>query len=342
MNIVQVNGPDQAKRDDDEGLLLSVIIISFNTCDLTLGAIASVMGQTGGNAEVIVVDNASIDDSARRIAMQFPQVTLLALPHNIGFARANNLAAEKARGRYLLLLNPDTLAQPGAIAALLDFAHRRPDARIWGGRTLSADGRLDPRSCARRPSLWSVFAVSLGLARLFPSSPVCNPEAIPGWPRDDEREVDIVTGCFLMIGREDWQRLGGFDPAYFIYGEEVDLCLRAQALGARPAICPYATILHFAGASQPAGASMAQVLAGRIRYCRSHLPPGQRRLSTWFIRAGVLLRLALYLAVPGRSAGRQRLQHVFRLRRFWWDGYPDHDLAGSAPAGAVVLQDTGP
>jgi len=342
VNIVQVNGPDQAKKDYDEGLLLSVIIISFNTCDLTLGAIASVMGQTGGNAEVIVVDNASIDDSARRIAMQFPQVTLLALQQNIGFARANNLAAEKARGRYLLLLNPDTLAQPGAIAALLDFAHRRPDARIWGGRTLSADGRLDPRSCARRPTLWSVFAVSLGLARLFPTSPVCNPEAIPGWPRDDEREVDIVIGCLLMIGREDWQRLTGFDPAYFMYGEEVDLCLRAKSLGARPAICPHATIFHFAGASQPAGASTAQILAGRIRYCRRHLRPGQRRLSTWIIRAGVLLRLALYLAVPGRSAGRQRLHEVFRLRRFWWDGYPDHDLPASVRTGAVVPQDPGP
>ncbi|MBN2629252.1 MAG: glycosyltransferase family 2 protein [Rhodobacteraceae bacterium] len=320
-----VNRPHQARAHGDDELLLSVIIISFNTCDLTMGAIASVIGQIGCDAEIIVVDNASTDDSAARIGKHFPQVTLLALPDNIGFGRANNLAAEKARGRYLLLLNPDTLVQPGAIAALLDFAHRRPDARIWGGRTLAADGRLDPRSCARRPSLWSVLAVASGLAHLFSASPFCNPEAMPGWLRDDERGVDIVTGCFLMIGREDWRELGGFDPAYFMYGEEVDLCLRAQKRGAMPAICPSATIIHFGGASQPAAQRMVQILAGRIRYCRSHLPPSQGWLAIWFIRAGVVLRLWLYLLAPARSTGRIRLQQVHRLRRIWWNGYPDHD-----------------
>jgi N-acetylglucosaminyl-diphospho-decaprenol L-rhamnosyltransferase len=324
LNIVQVNRPQQAGAHSGDGLLLSVIIISFNTCDLTLGAIASVIGQIGCDAEIIVVDNASTDDSAARIGKHFPQVTLLTLQYNIGFGRANNLAAERARGRYLLLLNPDTLVQPGAIAALLDFAHRRPDARIWGGRTLAADGKLDPRSCARRPSLWSVVAVALGLAHLFPASSFCNPEAMPGWSRDDERGVDIVAGCFLMIGREDWRELGGFDPAYFMYGEEVDLCMRAQRRGVMPAICPGATIIHFNGASQPAAPRMAQILAGRIRYCRSHLPPGQRRVAVWFIRAGVLQRLGLYLLAPGRSAGRRRLQDVYRLRRLWWNGYPDH------------------
>ncbi len=322
---MQVNRPKLTAAHSGDGLLLSIIIISFNTCDLTLGAIASVISQIGGDGEIIVVDNASSDDSAVRIAEHFPQVTLLALRHNIGFGRANNLAAEQARGRYLLLLNSDTLVQPGAIAALLDFAHRRPEARIWGGRTLAADGRLNPRSCARRPGLWSVIAVALGLAHLFPASPYCNPEAMPRWARDDERGVDIVTGCFLMIGGEDWQKLGGFDPAYFMYGEEVDLCLRARRRGARPAICPRATIIHFEGASQAAAPRMAQILAGRIRYCRSHLPPRHRRLAIWFIRAGVLLRLGLYLLAPCQSEGRRRLQQVHRLRGVWWNGYPDHN-----------------
>lgn len=305
----------------NNGLLLSVIIVSFNTRDLTLAAISSAISQIGSNCEIIVVDNASTDDSAVRIAENFPPVTLLALPQNIGFGRANNLAAQRAKGRYILLLNPDTLVQPGAIDALLDFAERRPEARIWGGRTLTADGRLDPRSCARRPDLWSIIAVALGLASLFPSSPLFNPEALPGWARDRECGVDIVTGCFLMIERDTWQELGGFDPAYFMYGEEVDLCLRAQKLGARPAITPNATIAHFEGASQPAAPRMAQILAGRVRYCRKHLPPWQRRLAVWFIRLGFLLRFSLYFLAPCDSKGRRRVQYVYRLRRLWWNGY---------------------
>ncbi len=319
-----VNSLEEARARSDDGPLLSLIIVSFNSGDLTLGAITSVIEQLGDNGEIIVVDNASTDDSAAQIAEYFPQVTLLALRHNIGFGRANNLAAERARGRYLLLLNPDTLVQPGAIAAVLDFAHRRPEARIWGGRTLSGDGRLNPRSCARRPNLWSVIAGALGLARLFPASPFCNPEEMPDWARDDERRVDIVIGCFMLIERQDWQELGGFDPAYFMYGEDVDLCLRALRQGARPAICPSATIVHFEGSSQPASPRMVQILAGRIRYCRDHLTPRQSRVAIWFIRAGVLLRLGLYLLVPVRSAGRSRLQHAYRLRRLWWNGYPDH------------------
>ncbi len=290
-----------------------------------MGAIASVIEQVSSDCEIIVVDNASTDDSVPRIRAQFPQVTLVALGQNIGFARANNMAADIARGRYLLLLNPDTLVQSGAIAALLDFAYRRPEARIWGGRTLTEEGRIDPLSCGRRPSLWSVFAVASGLARLFPASPFCNPEAMPDWFREDERNVDIVIGCFLMIGSEDWRKLGGFDPAYFMYGEEVDLCLRAQRRGALPAICPDATIIHFSGASQPAAPRMAQILAGRIRYCRSHLPPRQKRIAIWCIRAGVMFRLCFYMLAPPSSPGRIRLRHVYRARRFWWNGYPDYD-----------------
>jgi N-acetylglucosaminyl-diphospho-decaprenol L-rhamnosyltransferase len=324
VSVVQMKSSKGNVTLTNNGLRLSVIIVSFNTRDLTLAAISSAIGQIGSDCEIIVVDNASTDDSVVRIAENFPLVTLLALPQNIGFGRANNLAAQRAKGQYILLLNPDTLVQPGAIGTMLDFAERRPEARIWGGRTLTADGRLDPRSCARRPNLWSIIAVALGLATLFPRSSLFNPEAMPGWERDHECGVDIVTGCFLMIERDTWQKLGGFDPAYFMYGEEVDLCLRAQELGARPAITPYATITHFEGASQSAAPRMAQILAGRIRYCRKHLPPWQRRLAVWFVRMGFLLRFALYSFSPCDSKGRERVEYVYGLRRHWWNGYPDH------------------
>lgn len=305
---------------------LSVLIVSYQTRALTLEAIASALAQTGPTIEVIVVDNASTDGSAQAIADRFAEVTVLAQTRNLGFARACNLAARRARGEYLLLLNPDTCACPGAFAALTDAARRRPQAGIWGGRILDPRGHPDPRSCAGRPSLWSVLSQAAGLATLWPQSRLFNPEALPGWARDSLREVAVVVGCFLLIRRDFWHALGGFDPAYFMYGEDVDLCLRAARAGARPLITPDAVIVHAAGASQPQTAREVQVLAGRIRTLRRHLPRWQQGLAVWAIRLGVGLRLACYWAawpVPKARPHLHRLRQVWAQRAIWWHGYPD-------------------
>jgi GT2 family glycosyltransferase len=309
--------------DDPE---LTVIIISFQTRELTLSAIESALSQHGPRREVIVVDNASTDGTVPAIAYRFPQVRLLAQAENLGFARANNLAARQARGRFLLLLNPDTVALPGAFAEITSFAHQWPHAMIWGGRVVDAHGNTNPRSCARRPSLWSVVAQSAGFSALWPRVPFFNPEAMPGWYRDGTRHVDIVVGCFLLIRREDWRRLGGFDPAYFMYGEDVDLCLRAAQLGGRPAITPRAMIQHDEGASQPRGPREVQLLAARIRYVSQHLPRFHRTPAVWAIRCGVLLRLAAYVcSAPflGNLPAVVRMRHVWAKRNMWWNGYPD-------------------
>ena len=112
------------------------------------------------------------------------------------------------------MLNSDTLIMDGAIDRLLAFAAERPDAKIWGGRTLLGNRTLDPASCWRRMTLWSVFCRTFGLAAAFPNSNLFNAEGYGGWDRSTEREVDIVTGCFLLIEKELWQRLRGFDPRF--------------------------------------------------------------------------------------------------------------------------------
>ncbi|MGP6085769.1 glycosyltransferase family 2 protein [Antarctobacter jejuensis] len=305
---------------------LSVIIVSHQTCALTLRAIDAALSQSGPSLEVIVVDNASSDGTAAAITRRFPQVRLFAQDSNLGFARANNLAAKQARGHFLLLLNPDTVAQPGAFAEITDFARQRPEAMIWGGRVLRPDGTNSPRSGARRPTLWSVIAQAAGLSALWPASPLVNPEAMPGWNRDEIREVDIVIGCFLLIRHDDWGRLGGFDPAYFMFGEDLDLCLRAAHLDARPAITPSATILHEEGASQQYAPREVQILAARIRYLRQHLPRFQRAPAVWAVRLGVILRLACYSLAAPFPAHRSRLArmpYVWAKRELWWSGYPD-------------------
>lgn len=254
---------------------VSIIVISYNTKQMTLECLASVYEQTKVPFEIIVVDNASPDGSAEAIAEAFPDVKLIAETTNHGFAPAHVVAMPHATAPWVLLLNPDTLVLNSAIDEVLSFAERTPDAGIWGGRTVYGDHSPNPYSCWRAMTLWNVFCRTTGLTGIFRNSPLFNNEEYAGWDRSTEREVDIVTGCFFLIKRDMWDRLGGFDPDFTMYGEEADLCLRAQKLGARPRITPDATIVHYGGASESVAADR------RIRIYRSKAELVQRHFPAW-------------------------------------------------------------
>ena len=270
---------------------VSVIIVSYNTRDMTLACLESIHAETTGAFEVVVVDNASSDGSAEAIRARFPQVRLLAESVNHGFAAAHHVAVPQCRAPWLLLLNPDTVVLDGALDKLMAFRRQRPEAGIWGGRTVFADGSLNPASCWRRQTLWSLFCRASGLAVVFSRSALFNPEAYAGWPRDTVREVDIVTGCLFLIARETWDRLGGFDPVFVMYGEEADLCLRAQKIGLRPAITPEAVIIHYGGASETVRTDkLVRLLRAKAELVKRHFAPGTRAPGTGAARG--LARLA--------------------------------------------------
>lgn len=279
------------ERDDRAagGPVISVIVISYNTRDMTLDCLRSVVAETRVSHEVIVVDNASSDGSAEAIAAAFPNIRLIASEENLGFAVANNLAAREARGEYVLLLNPDTVVLNRALDKLVAFAQARSDARVWGGRTLYADGSLNATSCWGRMTLWSLFCYALLLNTIWPRVALFNPESYAGWPRDTVREVDIVTGCLLLMKRADWDVLAGFSPVFFMYGEDADLCLRARrVLGARPVITPEAEIIHYGGASEAVRADkMVRLLRAKVTLIRLYFPKVLRPLALWFLNAGV-------------------------------------------------------
>jgi GT2 family glycosyltransferase len=310
---------------------ISIIIVSYNTCAMTLDCIRSIIAQTTKvRYEVIVFDNASEDGSARAVRDFFPRVTVVASLENLGFAQANNVAAMRATGRRLLLLNPDTVILDHAIDHLNDFANANPRCRIWGGRTIFADGSLNPGSCWGDATLWSIFCFATGLTNLRQSA-LCNPEGYGGWKRDSTRTVDIVTGCFLLIDRPLWDQLAGFDPKFFMYGEEADLCWRARKLGAQPSISPAATIIHHGRSSEPDDAEQRiKVLAGRITLLRRH----HSRIVIFVGGALYLmlppLRLLVYglLSVffPGRTHFDQKVRNwrrVWQGRERWLHGWND-------------------
>jgi GT2 family glycosyltransferase len=301
---------------------LCIVVVSYNTCDLTLEAVRSAHAETQTPFEMIVVDNASTDGSVAAIAAEFPDVQVVALDENVGFAVGNNVGARDAVGEFLLLLNPDTVVLDGAIDELVAFARRRPEARIWGGRTVFADGSLNPKSCWRRLNLWRACCRTSGLDVRFTDSEFFNSEAYGGWQRDSERDVDIVSGCFFLIETALWHELGGFDPTYVMYGEEADLCLRAADRGAKPRITPTAEIVHHGGASEPVRSQKhVKLLRATISLARRH------RGSMGVDPDGIGDPTLAALEVPRRLARRARSAQLL--------GAPDAQCMGRSLATAT-------
>jgi GT2 family glycosyltransferase len=306
---------------------LSIIIVSYNSLDVTIACLASLFRHPPSvRFEVILIDNASPDGSARAIAKGFPQVRLISSDVNYGFAQGNNVAAVGAKGRRLLLLNPDTLIFPDSFDALWAFAERSPQRRIWGGRTLFADGSLNIGSCWANITVWSLVCSAMGLVRLFPRSNVFNPETMPGWLRDSEREVDLVCGCFFLIDHGLWLELDGFDPLFFMYAEEAGLCLRARARGARPAITPEATIIHLGGASEASQVDkVIKTVRGRITLIRKHWSPSRVAVarSLYLLWAFTRYIGANFMSGPRDlpSQSVEKWRAIWRRRNEWIDGY---------------------
>lgn len=300
---------------------LSVIVISYNTRDLTLEAIGSFYRNAPPlNFEMIVVDNDSHDGSAEAIAERFPEARLIRSKENLGFAAANNYAATLTSGRRLLLLNPDTIHLDNATGALWHFAERTPQRGIWGGRTLFPDHSPNPTSCWGRITLWSLFCSTFGLTALMKRSALFNPEGYGGWDRGDERDVDIVTGCFLMIDRTLWEELGGFDPAFFMYAEEADLCLRAGQRGAQPGITPAATIVHYGGASEVSTVDkVVKVMRGRMTLIRKHWRAPAVTAAVAMLHLWAFMRVTASALMKPES--REKWRAIWRRRSEWIAGY---------------------
>lgn len=309
---------------------VSILVVSYNTRELARACLASIFRETHSvSFEVIVVDNDSSDGSPEMIRREFPAVLLIESGSNLGFAAANNLAVQRARGAWLLLLNPDTVVLDGAVQKLHRFALSRPGAGVVGGRTFFADGSLNPTSCRAAPTPWSLFCHAVGLSTLFRQTRLFDPESLGRWQRDCEREVDVVTGCFFMVSRALWDELGGFDPVFFMYGEETDFCLRARARGYRPSITPAAGVIHHQGASEPVRADkMVRLLTAQTTLVRRHWSPGFAWFGIAMLWLAALSRSLAVRALRLPSSARRRdatardaWPEIWRRRRDWISGY---------------------
>lgn len=312
---------------------LSVLVVTYRNPELTRACLASVLEQTDGlSYEVVVVDNASDDGTPDLIAAEFPTVRLIRSPDNLGFAKGNNVAARAAVGEHLVLLNPDTEVLDGALTRLRARALSSAPG-LWGGRTLRPDGGLDPSSCWGRQTAWSTLCFATGASTFLSGNAVFDPESLGSWARDSERDVGVVTGCLLLCRRADWERLGGFDERFFMYGEDADLAERARRIGLRTAITPEATIVHHVGrSSSSSGRKMAMVMRSRVTMIDKHWRPRTRPLGLACLLAGTALRAGL--SRTARLVLRRPAsfwEDVWARRHDWKMGYQPTGVPPSAP-----------
>lgn len=302
---------------------VSIIMCSFNTRNITLEAIAAVYQHTVNvDFELIIIDNASSDGSAQAIRQAYPEAILIQSDENLGFAKANNVAAEKATGEYLLLLNPDTRLLNNAVQFSLDFARRHPEYKIVGGKTFYPDMTLNPTAAYGATTVRSLLFGALGFSSLFRRSRFFNPGELTWWSWDSPREVEMVTGCFLLIGHSLWKELQGFDESYFMYGEDADLCQRVRIRGGKCAITTDAQLIHHGGASEKVrAAKMVRLFCAKaLLYSKPGSPiPG------WYGRAMLSLNAAtrtwalaiISILLPAKRESFQTWKDIWSQRERW-------------------------
>jgi GT2 family glycosyltransferase len=269
---------------------LAIIIISFNVRKLLQECLESIYRETRRTrCEIWVIDNNSRDDSVAMLKQSFPDVRLIENKENLGFTRANNQAIARCRSDLVLLLNPDTLIQDGALDKMVQFMDEHPEVGVSGCRVENPDGSLQ-LACRRSiPTPQVAFYRMTGLSRLFPHSKVMAKYNLTYLDPDQPHEVDAVSGAFLMIRRQVVNQIGMLDETFWIFGEDIDWCIRAQKAGSKVMYYPEAHILHYKGIGCSTNSRKTNYEYYRAMYLfhRKHFAKDYSPLTNSIIYAGI-------------------------------------------------------
>lgn len=273
---------------------LTVLILSYNVRPyLTLALRTALAARCSLDVEYVVIDNGSTDASPDMVEREFPQVRLLRNEKNLGFSRGNNLGISIARGRYVLLLNPDVLVHPNAFEALVSHLDAHPEVGAAGGRIINPDGTSDPSARRSFPSPSAAFYRMVGLSYVFPRSRRFGRYNMRYLPDDEESEADALSGCFMCVRREVIETVGALDERFFMYGEDLDWSYRITSAGWKLSYVPSAEIVHFKGKSTESLSRVRQLYefhrAMHI-FVKKHIAPRRSWLVKTGIEAGILLR----------------------------------------------------
>ncbi len=283
---------------------VSVIIVNYNVehflsqCLLSVRAGMKGLEAAGYKGETFVVDNNSVDGSCAMVRRQFPEVQLIASKENLGFSKGNNLAIHQSQGRWVLLLNPDTIIQEDTLLKCLEYADARPQLGGLGVPMVDGAGRYLPESKRGIPTPSAAFWKISGLYRLAPRSAKFNRYYLGNLPRDASQPIEILSGAYMWMRKKALDEVGLLDENYFMYGEDIDLSWRLMKGGYQNHYFADTSIVHYKGESTKKG-SLNYVLvfykAMQI-FARTHFSgPGGRAMHA-VIQIAIYLRAAMAIA----------------------------------------------
>lgn len=275
--------------------LISVVIVSFNVREHLLDALRALYASSDVSVEAVVVDNASSDGSADATEAQFPEATVVRNDTNLGFGKASNCGLKLSQGEFVLLLNPDVMVAPDCVRTLADFLVANPKAGAASPRLRRPDGELDLAARRGFPTPRAAFYRLTLLSRLFPKSRRFNRYNVGYMPEDQVHEIDSGTAACLMVRRSAIEQVGPFDPDYFMYGEDLDLCFRLKQAGWKIFYVPAALATHIKGASsrQATSAMLREFHRSMWIFHRKHFASGMPAPINGMIWTGIWGRWAV-------------------------------------------------
>ncbi|MBI5357118.1 glycosyltransferase family 2 protein [Candidatus Collierbacteria bacterium] len=283
---------------------LSVIILNYNTSGLLKTCLSAVLesnGFEGRDMEVIVVDNNSSDGSAEMVRKEFPEVKLIRNKKNLGFSAGNNVGIRKAKGGYVLLLNSDTLVEPDVLITVLKVMEN--DRSIGAATCLlqTSDGKIDPASHRGFPTPWNALSYFLGLEKLFPKTRLFGGYH-QGWKNlKVPHEVDCISAAFMMVPAEVINQIGLLDERFFMYGEDIDWCLRIKEAGFKIFFYPGVKTLHLkkqSGREQSRDGDLRRqtqklFMDSMWQFYKKHYFGRYPLILNWLVKLGVEIRKAI-------------------------------------------------
>ena len=275
---------------------LSVVIVNYNVQYFLEQCLKSVFKSGEGlKMEVFVVDNNSVDGSVEMVRKKFPKVNLIANRENQGFSKANNQAIKASKGRYVLLLNPDTVVEDDTLPKVVSFMNEHPDAGGLGVKMLDGQGRFLPESKRGLPTPSVAFYKIFGLSKLFPRSRIFGKYHLGYLDNEQVHQVEVLSGAFMLLRREALEKTGYLDEDFFMYGEDIDLSYRITRAGYKNYYYPGTRIIHYKGESTKKS-SINYVFVfynAMIIFARKHFTQSNARLFSFFINLAVYFRASL-------------------------------------------------